>query len=70
MDLVDQCHKVWQCHSMEIELAQASAKLVEQQAEIKTLRARINHLEAQLAESSWQAEHDRYYYESQPKETW
>lgn len=41
MDLIDQCHKVWQCRSMEIELAEASAKLVEQQAEIERLRAAL-----------------------------
>lgn len=42
MDLIDQCHKVWQCRSMEIELAEASAKLVEQQAEIESLRFQLN----------------------------
>lgn len=41
MDLIDQCHKVWQCRSMEIELAEASAKLVEQHAEIERLRAAL-----------------------------
>jgi hypothetical protein len=38
MDLIDACHKIWECRSMEIELAQASAKLVEQQNEIDELR--------------------------------
>jgi hypothetical protein len=38
MDIVDACHRKWECRSMEIELAQASAKLVEQQNEIDELR--------------------------------
>ena len=38
MDMIDACHKKWECRSMEIELAQASAKLVEQQNEIDELR--------------------------------
>ena len=41
-----------------------------QDEEIENLRGRISRLEEQLADASWQAEHDRYYYESQPKETW
>jgi hypothetical protein len=41
MDIVDACHKKWECRSMEIELAQASAKLVEQQNEIERLKAAL-----------------------------
>lgn len=37
-DIVDACHRRWECRAMEIELAQASAKLVEQQNEIERLR--------------------------------
>jgi archaellum component FlaC len=55
-------------------LAHAAAEAIDREEiakeEIERLKNRIIHLEAQLADASWQAEHDRYYYESQSKETW
>ena len=44
MDMIDACHRKWECRSMEIELAQASAKLVEQQNEIERLRVALKEI--------------------------
>lgn len=41
-----------------------------QSEEIIRLHKQVKLLEKQLADASWKAEQDRYYYESQPKETW
>jgi uncharacterized coiled-coil protein SlyX len=57
--MIDACHTKWECRSMEAELAQASAKLVEQQNEIDKLRKRVKHLEDVLTDQSWSREYDR-----------
>ena len=59
MDMIDAFHKVCEIRAMEAELAQASAKLVEQQNEIDKLRKRVKHLEDVLADQSWSREYDR-----------
>ena len=56
MDLIDACHKKWECRSMEIELAQASAKLVEQQNEIDKMRGVIFTLA--MIDRDMMTEHD------------
>jgi len=53
------------------EIIATQAKIIQTMHEdITKLCNRVEHLEKLLAETSWQAELDRYYYESQPKETW
>lgn len=59
MDMIDAFHKGCEIRAMEAELAQASAKLVEQQNEIDKLRKRVKHLEDVLADQSWSREYDR-----------
>ena len=70
MDMIDAFHKGCEIRAMEAELAQASAKLVEQQNEIDKLRKRVKHLENVVADQSWSREYERDYYESKPSEKW
>jgi hypothetical protein len=56
MDLIDACHRKWECRSMEIELAQASTKLVEQQNEIDKMRGVIFTLA--MIDRDMMTEHD------------
>lgn len=60
-DIVEQCAAVWDRKALEAELAQASAKIVEQAAEIERLRAALrdihasakdNHLIANIARAA------------------
>lgn len=45
-DIVDQCAAVWDRKALEAELAQASAKMVEQSARIARLEAALRECEA------------------------
>ena len=53
------------------EIIREQQNTIRQQVEdVTKLCNRVEYLEKQLAEASWNAEVERYYYESQPKETW